>query len=177
MRLVREERDGSGERRYALADDSFVHLPDEAEIPPHGDVIVSWSRWKRERAALARHAGRLGVRLPSDTKVDEVAPDLERFAVVAVEFPSFTDGRGYSIARLLRERYGYRGELRAVGDVLRDQLFFMARCGFDAFEIAPRKSAEDALAALTEITVRYQPAADEKLPLWKRQARRWPVRG
>jgi uncharacterized protein (DUF934 family) len=175
MRLVREQRAADGRRGYALVEDEFVYVPDDSEVPPGANVIVGWARWQRDRAALAGRSGKLGVRLPSNAKVDAVAADLEHFAVIAIEFPNFTDGRGYSIARLLRERHGYRGEIRAVGNVLRDQLFYMARCGFDAFEIDASKSAQDALSALADFSVFYQSAADEKLPLWKRHPRPWPA--
>lgn len=165
MRLLRDRR---------IVDDSFVHVGDEGEIPAGADVIVPWARWTRERAALAARGGRVGVRVPSDASAAEIAPYLDGVAVVSIEFPAFRDGRGYSIARLLRDRYGYRGELRAVGNVLHDQLFYMQRCGFDAFEIDPRKSAERAIPGLDGFSVRYQTAADEKAPLWRRHARPWP---
>lgn len=110
----------------------------------------------------------VGVRLPNTTDVADLAEDLPLLAVVALEFPKFADGRAYSQARLLRERHGYRGEIRAVGDVLRDQLLFMARCGFDAFELRPDRSLEDALAAFGEFTESYQPAVDQPQPLYRR---------
>ncbi|MEM8120240.1 DUF934 domain-containing protein, partial [Morganella morganii] len=90
----------------------------------------------------------LGVWLDADEEPESIAGDLDRFQVIAVNFPAFTDGRGFSSARLLRERYGYKGEIRAIGDVLRDQLFFMRRCGFDAYAIRADRSPEDALASL-----------------------------
>ena len=93
---------------------------------------------------------------------------LDEVTLLAVEFPKFTDGRGYSIARILRDRYGYTGELRAVGDVLHDQLLFMARCGFDAFELKAGKDIDGALAAFDAFSVYYQGAADEPEPLWRR---------
>lgn len=167
MRLLRDRR---------VVDDVFVHLGEEGEIPEGADVIVPWARWTRERDSLARRGGRLGVRVPSDLGVAAIAPDLAHFAVVAIEFPAFRDGRGYSIARLLRDRHGYRGELRAVGNVLHDQLFYMRRCGFDAFEIDPRKDIEGSIPGLDGFSVRYQTAADEKAPLWRRHARPWPAR-
>lgn len=170
MRLLRARRDEG----YRIEDDPFVHVADDAEIPSEGDAIVGFVRWQRDRVVLAARPGRLGVRVPSDTRADELAPHAASFAVIAVEFPRFVDGRGYTIARLLRERHGYRGELRAVGNVLRDQLLAMARCGFTAFELDPSKRLEDALSAFDDFSVSYQPAADERLPLWKRQARAWP---
>jgi uncharacterized protein (DUF934 family) len=94
--------------------------------------------------------------------------------VVALEFGQFKDGRAFSLARLLRERYGYQGQIRAVGDVLRDQIFFMRRCGIDAFELRADRSAEDALDAFGEISVTYQAAADDRRPLFRRAQRQGP---
>lgn len=167
MRLVRDR---------AVVDDAFVEIAGEDEpIPEGADVIVPWARWRREREALvARGSGKIGVRVPSDARAEEIAEDAARFAVIAIELPKFTDGRAYTIARLLRERHGYRGELRAVGNVLRDQLQYLARCGFDAFAIDPSKDPARAIAGLDDFSVRYQPAADERLPLWRRHARGWP---
>ncbi|AKF07111.1 DUF934 domain-containing protein [Sandaracinus amylolyticus] len=167
MRLVRDRR---------VVDDSFVHVGEEGEIPDGADVIVPWSRWTKERAQLGARRGRIGVRVPSDRKAEELASDVASFAVIAIEFPKFADGRGYSIARHLRDRYAYRGELRAVGNVLRDQIFYLSRCGFDTFEIDASKSAEDAIAGLDDFSVKYQTAADEKTPIWRRHARAWPAR-
>jgi uncharacterized protein (DUF934 family) len=94
---------------------------------------------------------------------------MRHFALVAVNFPQFTDGRGYSSARLLRERYGWRGELRAIGDVFRDQLFYLARCGFDAFALRQGEDAQAALAAFDDFSDAYQTAADRPLPLFRRR--------
>ena len=89
--------------------------------------------------------------------------------MIAIDFPAFKDGRGFSQARLLRERYGYKGEIRAVGDVARDQMFFMARCGINAFEVKPGRSLEDALKAFNDFSVTYQPAADDGRPFFLRR--------
>jgi uncharacterized protein (DUF934 family) len=159
-------------RNREIVQDGWIHVRDDAELPANGDVIVTLDRWKREREALlARKGGQLGVRLQSDQLAPEVGPDAAHFAVIALEFPNFRDGRCYSTARILRERYQYRGELRAVGDVLRDQLFYMARCGFTAFELRPGKDIVGALAAFDDFSVTYQPAADETLPLYRRVQR------
>jgi uncharacterized protein (DUF934 family) len=144
-------------------------------ITDAADVIVSLARLEAEPAVLDR-AGRTGVRLPNDRGLDPVVPLLPRLSLIAIEFPKFGDGRGYSLARLLRERHGYRGELRAVGNVLRDQLLYLHRCGFDAFELDPKYGAggldpNEALAAFAELDVYYQAAADVRLPLWKRVPR------
>jgi len=150
-----------------IVEDRWQHLADEAELPA-GPVIVSLARWQRERAILLKRGQPVGVRLPNTADVADLAADLPLLEVVALEFPKFADGRAHSQARLLRERYGYQGELRAVGDVLRDQLFFMARNGFDAFELRADRSLEDALKAFDEFSESYQPAADQPQPLYRR---------
>ncbi len=150
-----------------IVEDRWQHLADDADLPA-GPVIVSLARWQRERKTLLERGDPVGVRLPNTANVADLAGDLPVLEVVALEFPKFADGRAYSQARLLRERHGYRGEIRAVGDVLRDQLFFMARSGFDAFEVRADRSLEDALAAFDEFTVSYQPAADQPQPLYRR---------
>ncbi|MBL8260734.1 MAG: DUF934 domain-containing protein [Candidatus Competibacteraceae bacterium] len=150
-----------------IVEDSWQHLADDAELPA-GPAIVSLARWKRERETLAAREEPMGVRLPNTADVAELAGDLPKLAVVALEFPKFADGRAYSQARLLRERWRYRGEIRAVGDVLRDQLFFMARSGFDAFELRADRSLEDALTAFDDFSESYQPAVDQPQPLYRR---------
>lgn len=150
-----------------IVEDSWQPVADDAELPT-GPVIVSLARWRKERAELLARGDALGVRLPNTANLAELVADLPHWQVVALEFPKFADGRAHSQARLLRERYGYRGEVRAVGDVLRDQLFFMARNGFDAFELRADRSLEDALAAFDEFSDSYQPAADQPLPLYRR---------
>lgn len=151
----------------------WLHLDDDQILPTACvDVTVTLRRFTDEREALLGLAGRVGVRLHPADDVDPLLEDLLARPLLAVEFPRFTDGRGYSLARLLRDRHGYAGELRAVGNVLRDQLFFMHRCGFDAFELQPGKSVEEALEAFDELSVRYQAAVDEPRPLFRRRAER-----
>jgi len=162
--------------RYALADgDPWIAVDASSPLPGDAEVIVPLARLEAEPALLARK-GRLGVRLPSDRGVEPIVPHVGRLALVAIEFPKHTDGRGYSLARLLRERHGYAGELRAVGNVLRDNLLFMHRCGFDAFELDPKYGPggldpAGALEAFADFDVFYQAASDVRLPLWKRAAR------
>ena len=143
-----------------LAASSFADASAAEAIPPTGPVIVSLEQWKAHRDELLKRGTPLGIRLHSDQPPDLIAADLAHFAVVALEFPKFRDGRAYSYARLLRERYGFKGELRAVGDVLLEQLFFMLRTGFDAFEIASADPLKDYRTALADFSVWYQPAAD-----------------
>lgn len=155
----------------AVVDDDWQHVNGEPGEPlPEGKIIVSLSRWTADRDSLTRRKNSgLGIRLEPEDRAEAIADDLNNFQVVAINFPVFRDGRGFSTARLLRERYGYSGELRAVGDVLRDQMFYMHRCGFDAFEVRADRDINDALSAFAEFSVTYQPAADEKLPLWRRK--------
>ena len=126
--------------RKGLRPDSWQVFDGTAGVMPEGaDVLVSLDVWRAQGALLKGHSARLGLLLSPPDDVKSVASDLVNFELVAVHFPKFTDGRGYSTARLLRERLGWQGELRATGDVLRDQLFLMARCGFDSFALPSLK--------------------------------------
>ncbi|HUI16398.1 MAG TPA: DUF934 domain-containing protein [Alphaproteobacteria bacterium] len=140
-----------------VVEDPWRLLADDEAAPAEGPIAVTLERWQQEQNALLSRAAPLGLRLKAGQHPQAVAEEVARFALIALEFPKFTDGRAYSYARLLRERYGYKGELRAVGQVLRDQLLFMHRCGFDAFEIARADAAEAWRKALGEIGVFYQP--------------------
>ena len=155
----------------AIVEDAFVHVANDAEIPAHGDVIVSLARFAQERDALRARDGKVGVRLASSEEAHLVVPYLADVALIAIEFPTFKDGRGYTTARLLRDRHGYKGEIRAVGDVLRDQLRAMRRCGFDAYELKAGKDIQGALQAFGEFSESYQGAADDPRPLFQRRKR------
>ena len=147
-------------RNGAVEPDNFVDVSAQETIPDDGDVIVSLSQWQAHRDELVGRPGALGIVLASDEKPALIADDLDQFDVVALRFPRFQDGRAYSYARLLRERMGYRGELRAVGQVLLEQLHFMHRVGFDAFVIDSDDAVRDWEIALGEISVWYQPTGD-----------------
>ena len=157
-------------KNRAIVDDGWEIVSAGSPLPPSGDVIVPLERYLAERDSLPARAGRAGVLLSGEDAPEQI-PSLDQVPLVAVEFPKFADGRGYTIARVLRERLGYRGELRAVGDVLRDQLFYMARCGFDSFALKPGKDIEGAMSAFDDFSVSYQPAADDRRPLLRRWAR------
>jgi uncharacterized protein (DUF934 family) len=150
-----------------IVDDAWVLLAPDAPVPEAGDVIVSLEQWNAGREGFAGRAGKVGVKLKSSESPEEIQA-LDQVPLIAIDFPSFTDGRGYTSARLLRDRHDYRGELRAVGDVLRDQLFYMARCGIDSFALKPGKDIEGALSAFLDFSVTYQAAADERRPLFRR---------
>lgn len=136
---------------------------------PDGDVIVPLALWLKQREALLSRTGRLGVWLASNEDPAAIADDLGQFALIAVDFPQFGDGRGYSTGRLLRERYGYKGELRAVGVVVRDHLFAMASCGFDAFLLRDGEKPEEALTAFGDFSDTYQATVEQPLPLFRRR--------
>jgi uncharacterized protein (DUF934 family) len=150
-------------RNGRITDDAFAVVTDDAEIPGEGAVIVSAARFLGNAEALSRRAGRTGVIWPNNRDLDDLVPYLDRLAVVALVFPTFRDGRAYSQARLLRERYGYRSEVRATGQVLRDQFLFMLRAGFDAFEVRKPADAEAFAGTVKRYSVFYQPTGDGRL--------------
>jgi len=156
-----------------IVDDAWKLVGDDEAIPAGGHAIVSLARWNAERDALLAAGGPIGVVLRSHEAPAEIA-DRDRAALVAIDFPAVTDGRGYTSARLLRSRLGYKGEIRAVGDVLRDQLFLMHRCGIDSFALKAGKDIEGALAAFDDFSVTYQAAADDERPLFRRATRGQP---
>jgi uncharacterized protein (DUF934 family) len=154
----------------------IIGLPPESPsaLPADGaDAIVPLSLWREQRSALLVRAGRTGVWLEPPDDPAELFANAPLPELIAVRFPTFTDGRGYSIARLLRERHGFRGELRAIGDVLHDTLFDLARCGFDAFALRADQDPVVALAAFDDFSEVYQAAVDRG-PLF---ARRFPAAG
>ncbi|MEO8466827.1 MAG: DUF934 domain-containing protein [Gammaproteobacteria bacterium] len=143
-----------------LVTDTFVDVTGLETLPPGGAVLVTYDQWQAQRAALLARRSPLGIRLHSDQPPELIAADLPHFALVALEFPKFRDGRAYSYARLLRERYGFKGELRAVGEVLLEQLFFMLRTGFDAFDVEGADPLGAYHTALGDLSVWYQPTGD-----------------
>jgi len=147
-------------KNNALVDDEFVRAAEPEAIPSAGPVLVSLELWQSHREPLLERNAPLGVQLRSDQSPEAIVEDLDRFSVVALEFPAFRDGRAYSYARILRERYGFAGELRAVGEVLMEQLHFMLRTGFDAFEIEAEDPLTQYRAALEDFSVWYQPTGD-----------------
>ncbi len=143
--------------------DAFVHVADDAPLPAAGAILISAARFLAEAEVLASRVGQTGVIWPNNRDLDDLVPHLDRLALVALVFPNFRDGRAYSQARLLRERHGYRGELRATGQVLRDQFVFMLRAGFDAFEVKKESDAEAFAATAKRYSVFYQPTGDGRI--------------
>jgi uncharacterized protein (DUF934 family) len=146
-----------------IADDSFVKLAVDTPLPEGGDILVPAERFLGDADALLGRGGKIGVIWPNNRDIAELVPYLGRIAVVALVFPSFRDGRAYSQARLLRERYNYRSELRATGQVLRDQFVFMLRAGFDSFEVKKQADAEAFMATAKRYSVFYQPTGDGRI--------------
>ena len=156
--------------RMVLANDAFTHVDDEQELPG-GEVILSLARFEAEGDALLSDGRAVGVRLTTDEEVEALAYDLPRLALVALQFPKFLDGRHYSNARILREQMGFARELRACGDVLREQAGFMLRCGFDAFEPADGSTPEQWERATRRFRHVYQGAADGRVPAFAERER------
>jgi uncharacterized protein (DUF934 family) len=153
-RLLRDRQIVFDEWRYVA----------EAAADAAAPLIVTFDQWQKERDTWAQRGSPLGVVLSPAHKIEQLAPDLAHFALIAAEFSGPSEGRGYTQARLLRERWNFKGELRATGYVRRDQLFFMARCGFNSFEL-PESDIEDAYTAFSTFSAAYQPSNDLGLAL------------
>ena len=149
-------------RSGKIVEDPFTRVEGSDELPAEGAVLVDLSRWQAERDALIARNSPIGVQLEAGEPPSVIADDLGHLSLVALTFPAFTDGRAFSYARLLRERYGYEGEVRAVGDVLIEQLHFMHRSGFDSFEMASDDAAAEWATAQADMKVWYQPTGDKR---------------
>jgi len=154
-----------GGQAATWADDAFVFVTDDEAVPTQGDVVVSFKRFKEDGEALL--AGRkVGVLVQPGEAIEDLAYDLPRIAAVVLAFPKFRDGRAFSSARLLRERFLYQGEIRAVGDVLQEQAQHMVRCGFDAFEPSDGSDPDAWLKATRRYRHVFQRAADSRPSIW-----------
>ena len=151
MPLVKDSR---------IVADDFVRVADDAPVPANGAIIVTAARYLADAAGFAARQAPTGVVWPNDRPIAELAPHLGKLALVALVFPKFRDGRAFSQARLLRERYGYEAELRATGQVLRDQFLFMLRAGFDSFEVTKDADAAAFADSIQRYDVFYQPTGD-----------------
>jgi uncharacterized protein (DUF934 family) len=163
-------------KNKAIVDDQWnVFKLSEGESPetatvPAGFQIVPLQVWLAQKTVLSARKD-IAVWLASDERAEQLKEDIATLPLIAVDFPAFSDGRGYSIAFNLRTRLGYDGEIRAIGDVLRDQLFYMQRVGFDAFATREDRSIDDALKGLTDFSDVYQTSWDQKTPLFRRATR------
>jgi uncharacterized protein (DUF934 family) len=144
----------------SIVNDPFIDVSGEDTLPASGSLLVSLEQWQAHKDELTARPDACGVVLRSDEKPENIADSLDQLAVIALDFPAFGDGRAYSYARLLRDQYGYEGELRAVGDVLLEQLHFMHRVGFNAFLIKSDHAIKDWEIAAADVSVWYQPTGD-----------------
>tara|TARA_R110002072_G_scaffold6364_4_gene37517 strand:- start:5035 stop:5523 length:489 start_codon:yes stop_codon:yes gene_type:complete len=160
MRIIKD-------KKISEDDWNIVRDLDDAATIPEGNVILPISYWQSNRDELLKQDSTHAVWIDGDVETEEVSGDLEHFSIIGLDFPAFKDGRSYTHARMLRDRYGFKGELRAIGNVLRDQMFFMMRCGIDCFEVSEGKDAEEALKSFNDFSVRYQAAADDAVPIYK----------
>lgn len=149
-----------------IVTDDWQRVLDEEAIPT-GEVIISYRRWKQGGDEIEQHQGPLAICIDGDDAIEEVAEIAQQFELIALDFPTFADGRNYSNARILRDRYAYKGDLRAVGDVMRDQLYYMQRCGISSFQVRADKNIEDALKAFDDFSLSYQTAADGAEPVYR----------
>lgn len=160
-------------RNGRIESDDYARLADDEPVPPRGRYLVSLERWQRDRAVLSAPELAVGVRLPNTVDVVALWPEIADRPLIALDFPGFADGRAYSQARLIAERFRYAGELRATGKaVVRDQFHFMTRCGFNSFELRDDQHAEACIAALRDFSYGYQRAADTIEPVFLRRQHR-----
>ena len=159
-------------KHHQLIEDHWTMVDAETatvDTLPPGNIIVPVALWLTHKTALQARPGDIGICLTGDDNIEDIAKDLPGFGVIALSFPIFRDGRAFSMAHKLRQQYRYEGELRAVGQVMVDQLSFMERVGFDAFLPQSSQSTDDALAAFDMISVKYQASHDEPRPLFLRR--------
>lgn len=149
--------------------DEFVTLADDEAIPMRGAILVSAERFLADPGGILARGGKVGVIWPNNRDLDDLEPYLSQLAAVALVFPTFKDGRAYSQARILRERYAYHGELRATGQVLRDQFVFMLRAGFDTFSVKKDSDAEAFAGVAQRYSVFYQPTGDGRITAFRRR--------
>jgi len=155
-----------------VTEDRYLRVLDDAPIPDGVPVIVPAARFLADADEMLRRDAPTGVEWPNNRKVAELEPYLDRLAVIVLAFPNFKDGRGYSQARLLRERHGFVGELRATGQILRDQFLFLVRAGFDALEVVKQSDADAFASTLSRYSVFYQGAGDDRASAMRRRLAR-----
>jgi uncharacterized protein (DUF934 family) len=155
-----------------VVEDRFVRILDDAPIPDGVPAIVPAARFLADAEDILRRDAPTGIEWPNSRKVAELEPYVDRLAVIVLAFPNFKDGRGYSQARQLRERYKFAGELRAAGQILRDQFLFLVRAGFDSLEVKKSADADAFAATLARYSVFYQPSGDTRVAAPQRRLAR-----
>lgn len=139
-----------------LIENGWTFIGDDSEVPENGDITVSLAAWKSQKSQLLQRSGKTGIRLTSTDDIADLTNELSGVELIELNFPGFGDGRPFSQARLLRSRLGYSGEIRAVGNFLPDQVFFLSRVGFNAFQLPDQNKIPLALSCMGDFTVCYQ---------------------
>lgn len=151
MQLIKDQQ---------IIEDNQQFIAEDQALPAHGDITVSLTRWQQERDRLLQHPGKVGVRLEPTDAPEQLANDLDKITLIEVDFPVYTDGRAFTHARVLRSRYHYSGEIRAVGQFMADQVFYLWRVGVNAFQLPNPQHLPVALKTLNDFTVNYQPSTN-----------------
>ena len=152
-----------------IIEDSWHIVDESAEHLPSGNVLLSVEQCQKFSEQFSEQDGNIGLWLDGNADIDKIIDFLQQMSLVAVKFPKFVDGRGFSTARLLRERYNFHGELRAIGEFIRDQLYLLQRCGFNAFQFSNDEDLIEASKSLNDFSETYQVGADQKQPLFRRR--------
>lgn len=152
-----------------VVDDSWTILADDTQSLPDGDLLLSFAQWQTFSNQIEAHKGNVGVVIEGNAEIEDIIEPLLHLPLIAINFPKFADGRGFSVASLLRDRYNYCGEIRAVGGFIRDQLYLLNRCGFNAFKFAEDIDLSEAAKSLEDFTETYQVSADQENPLFRRR--------
>jgi uncharacterized protein (DUF934 family) len=152
-----------------ITTDNWSLVDDQAASLPAGDILLSFEQWQNFNDQLSQHQGKVGVWLEGNIEIEQVIEPLLELPLIAINFPKFADGRGFSTARLIRERYQYSGELRAIGGFIRDQLYLLKRCGFNAFQFSNEDELSGAAESLNDFSENYQVSVDQKHPLFRRR--------
>jgi uncharacterized protein (DUF934 family) len=152
-----------------VVSDNWSLLDESAESLPAGDILLSYNQWENFADQYSSHSGSIGVWLEGHAEIEQIIEPLIDLPLIAINFPKFADGRGFSSARLIRERYNYSGELRAIGGFIRDQLYLLKRCGFNAFQFSDEIELSDAAESLKDFSENYQVSVDQENPLFRRR--------
>jgi uncharacterized protein (DUF934 family) len=152
-----------------VINDSWTILSEDSETLPNGDILLSYNQWQNLSDQIENHNGSIGVVIEGNAEIEEIIEPLLDLPLIAINFPKFADGRGFSAASLLRERYNYSGEIRAVGGFIRDQLYLLSRCGFNAFKFDDTNNLTESAKSLQDFSETYQVSADEEKPLFRRR--------
>ena len=153
-----------------VVDDLWTLLEDGIEsLPKTGNLLLSSSQWQRFSSELEQRQGETGVWLEGNEEISDIVESLIKLPIIAIKFPKFVDGRGFSLARLLRERYHFSGELRAIGDIIRDQLYLLKHSGFNAFQLSQDTDLKQAAESLTDFSENYQTTNAQPIPLFRRR--------